>query len=85
MKENRKRPNYTKEFKQDAVKLVIEQRTAALRLADVLVLPVLPAGCGNTAKTSRIQAMAGLPAGILKPRTAGLKKKTSGLKWNAKY
>jgi len=26
MKENRKRPNYTKEFKQDAVKLVIEQR-----------------------------------------------------------
>ena len=26
MKEKRKRPNYTKEFKQDAVKLVIEQR-----------------------------------------------------------
>ena len=26
MKEKRKRPNYTKEFKQDAVKLVIEQQ-----------------------------------------------------------
>ncbi len=26
MKEKQKRPNYTKEFKQDAVKLVIEQR-----------------------------------------------------------
>ena len=26
MKDKRKRPNYTKEFKQDAVKLVIEQR-----------------------------------------------------------
>ena len=26
MNEKRKRPNYTKEFKQDAVKLVIEQR-----------------------------------------------------------
>ena len=26
MKEKRKRPNYTKEFKQDAIKLVVEQR-----------------------------------------------------------
>ena len=32
MKEKRKRPNYTKEFKQDAVKLVIEQRYSCLEV-----------------------------------------------------
>ena len=33
MNEKRKRPNYTKEFKQDAVKLVVEQRYSCPEVA----------------------------------------------------
>jgi transposase len=33
MNEKRKRPNYTKEFKQDAIKLVIEQRYSCPEVA----------------------------------------------------
>jgi transposase len=33
MNEKRKRPNYTKEFKQDAIKLVVEQRYSCPEVA----------------------------------------------------
>ena len=33
MNEKRKRPNYTKEFKQDAIKLVVEQRYSCTEVA----------------------------------------------------
>ena len=39
MKEKRKRPNYTKEFRQDAVKLVIEQGYSGLEAARRLGIP----------------------------------------------
>jgi len=39
MKEKRKRPNYTKEFKQDAVKLVIEQGYSGPEAARRLGIP----------------------------------------------
>ena len=83
MSKKRKRPNYTKEFKQDAVKLVTEQRYSCPEVGRCF--GVATSNITNTAKTSRILARVVLPERTWKSRTVDLKRKTSGLRWSAKY
>ncbi len=87
MSKKRKRPNYTKEFKQDAVKLVTEQRYSCPEVGRRLGV-----AASNVTRWVRQyrQDQQDLsegvsPAGIWKPRTGDSERKTSGLRWSAKY
>ncbi len=60
MNEKRKRPNYTKEFKQDAIKLVVEQRYSCPEVARRLGVAAsnVTRGSDFTARTRRISPKA---------------------------
>ncbi len=79
MKPKRKRQNYTKEFRDDAVKLVIEKGYNCTEVGSVLesIIQTFHAGLGNIAIYRKTPHQAGFLQARLKPKTVVCEKKIS--------
>ena len=86
MNQKRIRQHYTKEFKSDAVKLVLEHGYSANEAAGVWesIKPMFPVGSVNTARTTNHLSKAVRPAASWNLRSSACAKKTSGCKWSVR-
>ena len=80
MKPKRKRQDYPKEFRDDAVKLVIKKVTIVPRLAGVLesIIQTFHAGLGNIEIYRKTPQQADFLQARLKPKTVVCAKRING-------
>ena len=87
MNEKPKRPHYTKEFKQDAVRLIIDQGYSGPEAARRLGIPSsnVTRWVRQYRQDQKDLSEGGITRKELEAENRLLKKKTSGLRWSEKY